>query len=61
MEGAVSAADGLTERWADFAPWVAERLMVQAGRGMADVEAVYRQLLAGGVPANVGHVLSPQV
>jgi hypothetical protein len=50
----------VAERWADFAPWVAQRLTVQAGRGLADVEAVYRQLLAGGVPANVGHVLSPQ-
>ena len=46
-------------RWADFAPWVAGRLTVQSGRGLPDVEAVYRLLLAGGVPANVGHVLSP--
>jgi len=44
VEGAVSAADGLTERWADFAPWVAQWLTVRTG----------------GVPANVGHVPSPK-
>ena len=49
----------VAERWADFAPWVAGRLNVETGRGMDAVESVYRQLLAGAVPAHVGHVLSP--